>query len=237
MPNYVINQLSFEGDQSKIDALMQSVKSKHDDGEDYLFDFSKIIPMPESLNITSGGRVDMAMAYVNYQETMDSKGLETYLSYPWVKQAGIENISQLCDYIKENVDIEEGRKAIYNEKTYGHRDWYSWANDNWGTKWNSSSVSSTDNMIEFQTAWSTPEPVLIELSKQHPEVTITIKYADEDIGGNCGRFVLLNGKELEFEPGDVIFACEVWGYDPADYDEAYYRDQQIDDVLEEDEDE
>jgi hypothetical protein len=233
MPNYVINQINFEGDQSKIDTLMQSVKSKKDNGEDYVFDFNKIIPMPESLNITSGGRVDMAMAYVNYQETMDPKGLESYLSYPWVKSAGIDNISQLCDYIKESVDIEEGRKAIYNEKTYGHRDWYSWSTSNWGTKWNASEPVVNDNSIEFQTAWSTPEPVLIELSKQHPEVTIDIRYADEDIGSNCGRFVLLNGQEIDYEPGDTIFACEVWGYDPADYDDSYRRDQQIDKVLKE----
>jgi hypothetical protein len=233
MPNYVINQINFEGDQSKIDTLMQSVKSKKDNGEDYVFDFNKIIPMPESLNITSGGRVDMAMAYVNYQETMDPKGLESYLSYPWVKSAGIDNISQLCDYIKESVDIEEGRKAIYNEKTYGHRDWYSWSTSNWGTKWNASEPVANDNSIEFQTAWSTPEPVLIELSKQHPEVTITIRYADEDIGSNCGRFVLLNGQEIDYETGDTIFSCEVWGYDPADYDDSYRRDQQIDKVLKE----
>lgn len=234
MPNWVINQLHFEGDQSKIDALMESVKSKDDNGDDYVFDFKKIIPMPESLNITSGGRVDMAMAYVHYQETMDSKGLESYLSYPWVKQAKIETIAELCEYIEKNVDIEEGRKAIYNEKTYGHRDWYSWANANWGTKWNASEPVAFDNKIEFQTAWSTPEPVLIELSNQHPEVTITINYADEDIGSNCGRFVLLNGQEIDYEPGDLIFACETWGYDPADYDDSYRRDQQIDKVLKED---
>jgi len=233
MPNWVINQLHFEGDQSKIDTLMESVKSKYDDGEDCLFDFKKIIPMPESLNITAGGRVDMAMAYVNYQETMDPKGLEIYLTHTWIQNAGIETISQLCEYIEKNVDIEEGRKAIYNEKTYGHRDWYSWCNANWDTKWSASSVTRSENVIEFQTAWSTPEKVLVELSNQHPDVTITIKYADEDIGSNCGKFVLLNGQESDYEPGDLIFACEVWGYDPADYDDSYKRDQQIDKVLKE----
>lgn len=231
MPNWVINRVSFEGDQEKIDHLIESVKSVYENGDDYVFDFNKIIPRPESLNITSGGRVDMAMAYVNYQETMDSKGLEAYLSYPWVKKANIETIAQLCDYIKEYVDIGEGRQAIYNEKTYGHRDWYSWCNANWGTKWNASDASRFDNVIEFQTAWSTPVPVFEALSKQHPEVTISVSFADEDIGANCGRFTLLAGQEIEYEPGDVIFACEIWGYDPADYDDSYRRDQQIDKII------
>ena len=231
MPNWVINKLKFEGNQSRIDELRESVKGIWEDGTENLFDFKKIIPMPESLNITSGGRVDMAMAYINYQETMDSKGLETYLTYPWVKGLKIENISQLCDYIKENVDIEEGRKALYNEKTYGHRDWYSWSNANWGTKWNASDVQLTEDGFQFQTAWSTPEPVLIALSEKFPEIKITIDYADEDIGANCGRFTLLAGQEIEYEPGDVIFACETWGYDPADYDDSYRRDQQIDKII------
>lgn len=240
MPNWVINRVSFEGDQEKIDHLIESVKSTDEEGNEIAFDFNKIIPRPKSLDITSGGRVDMAMAYVNYQETMDPKGLQGYLIYPWVKSAGITTIAQLCKYIEKNVDIEEGRQAIYNEKTYGHRDWYSWCNANWGTKWNASDsfkkISRTgDITIEFKTAWSTPVPIFEELSKQHPEVSISIIFADEDIGSNCGRYVMLNGKEIDEEYGDVVFACEVWGYDPADYDESYRRDQQIDRIIKEDE--
>lgn len=235
MPNWVINRVSFEGDQEKIDHLLESVKSTDENGDDYVFDFNKIIPRPKSLDITSGGRVDVAMAYVNYQETMDSKGLEAYLSYPWVKNAKIETVAQLCEYIEKNVDIEEGRQAIYNEKTYGHRDWYTWCNANWGTKWNASNASRHDDAIEFQTAWSTPVPVFEALSKQHPEVTISISFADEDIGSNCGRYVLLNGQEIDEEYGDIVFACEIWGYDPADYDDSYRRDQQIDKIIKEEE--
>lgn len=235
MPNWVINKVTFEGDQSRIDELKQSVKGVWDDGTENLFDFNKIIPMPESLNITSGGRVDMAMAYVHYEETMDSKGLETYLTYPWVKKEGIETISQLCDYIKENVNIEEGHKAIYNEKTYGYRDWYSWSNANWGTKWSASNITENKYGFQFQTAWSTPEPILIALSEKFTDIKIIVEYADEDIGANCGRFTLLSGQEIEYQPGDVIFACEVWGYDPADYDDSYRRDQQIDKIIKEEE--
>lgn len=48
MPNYVINTIKVEGEQSIIDELMFSVKSDESN-----FDFEKIIPSPESMKIES----------------------------------------------------------------------------------------------------------------------------------------------------------------------------------------
>ncbi|MDE6726272.1 MAG: hypothetical protein K2J79_11795, partial [Ruminiclostridium sp.] len=49
MPNHLMSKIHFSGEQSRIDELLESIK-----GEETLFDFNRVIPMPESLNIEAG---------------------------------------------------------------------------------------------------------------------------------------------------------------------------------------
>ncbi|MFX8075192.1 hypothetical protein ABTK71_19920, partial [Acinetobacter baumannii] len=69
----------------------------------------------------------------------------------------------------------------------------------WGTKWNAceSSASPEEGKASFDTAWSRPEGVLRELSKRFPDDVITVTFADEDIGSNCGTFSLKAGETIE----------------------------------------
>lgn len=75
----------------------------------------------------------------------------------------------------------------------GIPNWYNWNIDNWGTKWNAYKIASDDDYIQFNTAWSTPEPVIKALSEKFPDVEIRVEYADEDLGYNCGTYIYLNG--------------------------------------------
>ena len=52
----------------------------------------------------------------------------------------------------------------------------------------------TGSHVSFQTAWSTPEPVIIALSKHVPYLIITCDYADEDTGNNVGSYSYADGK-------------------------------------------
>lgn len=45
----------------------------------------------------------------------------------------------------------------------------------------------------FDTAWRTPRPVIIALSKKFPNLVIKVRFADEDIGSNCGEYHYTNG--------------------------------------------
>jgi hypothetical protein len=77
------------------------------------------------------------------------------------------------------------------KKKYGADNWYEWTRNNWGTKWNAYDVNTYDvgdDTIYFNTAWATPVPILEALSKQHPNVLIHVKYADEDFGHNVGEY-------------------------------------------------
>lgn len=77
--------------------------------------------------------------------------------------------------------------------------WYNWNTSNWGTKWNAcdvgfitdgdwsetydeSSWESGELIIQFNTAWSPPVPVIEALSKQFPSVKITHKFTEEGMG-------------------------------------------------------
>ena len=71
-----------------------------------------------------------------------------------------------------------------------------WCRDMWGTKWNAYSVELTEDTekIRFDTAWASPLPVIKKLSELYPEDEIFVRYADEDLGRNCGEYVMLNGE-------------------------------------------
>ena len=86
------------------------------------------------------------------------------------------------------------RKYVDNYMKHGYLTWYDWRLDKWGTKWNAyNHVYHGLGEMEFETAWSTPEPVMRALSVKFPNVEITVRFADEDIGTNCGEYSYKNG--------------------------------------------
>lgn len=128
-------------------------------------------------------------------------------------------------------DIYRGDLGSDEMKKYGDKNWYDWSIKHWGTKWNA--CDFIDNPQEygadiiFNTAWDTPEPIFQTLWNMFPDAHFVVKYADEDIGCNCGIFDFKG--ETDFAQytdkstdscamEDAIrFACEVWDYDADDY--------------------
>lgn len=156
MPNHVLNHVTFD---SRFDEIREYVK-----GENGIFDFNKIVPMPD--------------------------------------------------------DVYASREILSENPL-----WYDWSIENWGTKWNCYEQEHSHNGFQFWTAWSAPEQIYIALSKQFPDVVITVDFADEDTGGyctllgNCGTIVLEQGAVQTFEQGDYEFACQLWGYEPVEEEE------------------
>lgn len=102
-------------------------------------------------------------------------------------------------------------KDIFLIAKYGSDNWYDWSCKNWGTKWNAYSTSEpmlnpkgTRATYLFQTAWSTPAPVIRKLSEKFPDVKIKVWYADEDCGRNVGIYEFKNCDILKDEPLDGL---------------------------------
>lgn len=82
------------------------------------------------------------------------------------------------------------------------REWFNWYNfhiEKWGTKWNAydgyTIVKKSQLIFVFNTAWSAPFGVYEQLTKLGYD--FEIRYADEDIGSNCGC-ITWNNTEKEF---------------------------------------
>lgn len=76
------------------------------------------------------------------------------------------------------------------------------ARDLWGTKWNAYDVVCRGYGTFFDTAWSTPYPIFEALANKFPLLKITVLYADEDIGYNCGMFKFFNGDASQYTNRD-----------------------------------
>ena len=97
--------------------------------------------------------------------------------------------------------FEQFIQMLRNKRSSGHFHSLDFARDAWGTKWNAyDQVIDLDaGELSFDTAWSCPLPVLMELSKRHPDEEITVRYADEDLGSNCGTVKLKAGETVSSE--------------------------------------
>lgn len=195
MPNHCLNKLKIEGESAKVQEFFQAIKADKadDDGSFSPFDFNKIIPMPESLNIVSGSTTDEGIAILD----PNSDEAEKYLGYNWVNAKGekIKTYEMLVEHLKGRhpKDLDEclkmGRTALDNLKEYGCKDWYSWSVKNWGTKWGAYDFVEVNNEpdienyeIVFNTAWSPPVPVIEKLGELFPDLSFTLHYFEPGAG-------------------------------------------------------
>jgi hypothetical protein len=193
MPNYVRHNVVIRGNKEDIARCYEQI-TKGEEG----FSFNNIIPMPESLHVTSGSISAIA---------------DTWSRASDEEKKEIEKKKKLTE--KEMAQI---RQIADNIAKYGYPTWYEWSIDKWGTKWNACDPGCDHDEeeinINFDTAWSTPLPVFKELSKQFPDLVIYVEYADEDMGYNCGTYALFKGDIQTEDSRDYEFACDIWGIDP-----------------------
>lgn len=223
MPNHVENHIEFSGDTRQIKAMLESIKN--DEYGIGTIDFNKIIPMPESLHIEAGSRTDQGLkAYRDFIEVY------TFGRLAEDAKKALENIPIESEsaFLRQRTDIkcdewELGKTAWNNIRQYGAPSWYEWCIQNWGTKWNAYGYEpDTDygsaDALTFQTAWAGPHPILQRLSEMFPDIAFRHRWADEDIGANCGERCYFGGEMTnEYIPEGIRamdFAFEVWDYDP-----------------------
>lgn len=191
MPNHVENRVRMNG--------ITKLPIFTEDEENRIFDFNKIIPMPETLNMEAGSLEERA---IEVYLTKMGKGLEiskkgTFSITRYRNNLSDEEIEKVAKLSRKTLEeiAEIGKQYILNLVQYGCTTWYGWCVDNWDTKWNSYENGIIDeNTITFQTAWSSPIKVIKKLSSLYPDKEILLEYADEDTGSNTGKIVFMNGE-------------------------------------------
>ena len=100
--------------------------------------------------------------------------------------------------------------------------WYDWHCTYWGTKWNAydgyTKIGKTQLTFVFSTAWSFPLPVATKIGDfcYKSGYSFEFKYADEDIGNNCGKLIYDAEKDelTHYTEKDlsnpVRFARDIW---------------------------
>lgn len=171
MPNHITNILWINGTPSQVEEVRAAISGTGGDegGRVYPIDFNRLIPMPPELDIKAGLEASVAMHEAGMERGFD----------PGHRNGFEDDIYEKC---RENI------------RRHGHPTWYEWHIAHWGTKWCAYDQKEIEpNIIQFDTAWSCPIPVLEHISRAFPEVEIVVEYADEDIGHNCGRLTFKNG--------------------------------------------
>ena len=239
MPNHITNILRIVASEELTAQIKSEIRSVDEDGETRHIDFNKILPMPESLMITSGSTTSNGIAILQYRAG-DDTAIRGIMGYAWGKEfATPEDLIEHM-IVKGSANLEEAQKALDNERLYGCRDWYGWSTDNWGTKWNAYNTNDTDvDEVSFETAWSNPYPVIIALSAKYPEAVFHMRFADEDFGHNVGEYSLKGGYVVDEnipEGGSeeaLELAADITGYDDYITDRLYDIESESVDELEE----
>ena len=230
MPNHLMSKIYLEGDPKRIQELLEYVK--YDDGDIGSLDCNKVIPMPDSLHLTSGtiewGSISAYLSKVN----------PTNMNFPVDNKPSEELFNKICDMLNDArllrhlytnmsyqniVDmvnarykdmspdefIDLGAKYVSNLLKYGATSWYDWCYDNWGSKWGAYDAEPfANNTMTFKTANAPIIPVISKLGSMFPDIKITYKWANEDWGRNTGVIELFNSSHESFMPAD--YSCTAW---------------------------
>ncbi len=221
MPNWVKNKI-IVGNSKYGKELIDKYVALNEETDKVEFDFNKVVKMPEELKIEYSSRSDKALrlyvAYINPSVTNYGKKedkisekdftdlmcllKEKAITFSSTPSFGLES-SEIYTLIDENSEVDLlklGKQLVLNIQKYGVLNWYDWSINNWGTKWNADNFMSLDDdkVLTFETAWDPAVPVVVEMSKQNPNIRFAFLYADEAIGEHVG-FILMKSGQIDYK--------------------------------------
>ncbi len=194
MPNWCMNTVYVTGPASEAKAvrtLMTTTRSK--------FDFNAVIPMPQELRLSeASSNADDAweLKYGDWLQVPGKYGPRNFDS----RDAALAAARQADDWRPRVWPSRENPFPVIPPRSfddladhvqelvikYGHRDWYSWACENWGTKWSAiragwmspsrAAKRAAEQVAYFDTAWCPPMPLMVVMSARFPAVIIRIEY-------------------------------------------------------------
>ncbi len=262
MPNWIKNKI-LVGNTNYGKRLIDKYTTYNEEKDLVEFDFNKVIKMPESLQIEFSSKSDYALslylAYINPSVTYygdndkkineeEYKNIVSKLKFKTIV-SDIDNLSEeRINNLKEKYNEKEmlrlGKRQVENVLKYDALNWYEWSVKNWGTKWNAQAFeASPDNRtITFETAWDPALEVMVEISKQNPDVKFAFLYSDEAIGSHVGYMLVKNGNIdfkgtfKDYSVDAYKLAFDLWGceddYEYSDKLNTFIYKKELDSSLE-----
>lgn len=161
----------------------------------------------------------------------DSKILESYVPCP------TELHETVAGYVGDNKAEEHRKQQESNIAKYGHKDWYDWAYDNWGTKWADCDTEISEPMAfsdgswevqaRYMTAWGPADAGFLKVSAMFPTLLFTFDY-DEEAGFFAGTQAMHNGAsvfESMYEPCSYEGEVNYDDYESIDKYEAWKEEK------------
>lgn len=220
MANDIRNILTISGNQKLIDEMLKAIQV--DAFGRGSIDFKKVLPIPKDLDIPEGSDTREGIALVkDFLDKIPNEDLSREGTFDDFMEYLKKYANGLTEDKKEIWNL--GIAAVSNIHYFNSATWYDWTIKNWGTTSLAYKYHKSDNPNElnFLTAWKPAKGIIGNLSKHYPELTFTIKWADEDFGENCGTETYQNGKVVSRElphtdVSAVDFAADIWQMSPAE---------------------
>jgi hypothetical protein len=216
MPNWVYNTLTIQGPKEEIDYIKDRLNR----------------PFTLAQETYGMGDISSSGFPTKIQQVTYSNPVFAFFNIHSYKDDGITDEEYACQPNRGGINTNDPDwfiKSVEFAKT--QKDWYSWNNSNWGTKWDvavrdGEEYSNTelleykseghDNWVvyKYETAWSPAVTILTKLSNLVPNSLLTLEYEEEQGWG--GELEILRGNvttNLEYETR--CYACD--SYDCVDY--------------------
>ena len=209
MPNWVYNTLTIQGPKEEIDMIKDRLGK------------------PFTISVENFGMGDISANGfpMKIKEVTYSAPVFAFHNIHSYKDEGITDEEYACQPKRGDYSMDDPNwfaKSVEFAKT--QKDWYSWNNSNWGTKWDVA-VSDDDKypntelieyksegednwlVYKYETAWSPAVTVLTKLSNLVPTSVLTLEYEEETGWG--GEYEIVRGEVREIlEYENRCYACQ-----------------------------
>lgn len=221
MPNHVTTLCTVLGRAEDIAAFKERMLREGDGDEPILFDFERILPMPDCVRHTScSSNANLGFEILTGGLQPGTVVRAPLIEQDWVKDLGVSTLNELRAWAESNNPqaMEEGRRLIAAHEETGSYNWFDWSVAHWGTKWNSYSCRILDDgeeclQFRFDTAWTFPQPVFEALAKEYPGLVLHCACIGE--GGLFSGLGEFNGAaDFTFGPWSAEVHEAVFGQRP-----------------------
>lgn len=107
------------------------------------------------------------------------------------KEKGIETDIRMNNFIRMPEEL------VNTVSPWEHPNWYEWALDNWGCKWDLDAklIEETENNLiyEFDSPWGPPDNWLKNIAPMFPDLSFELYYRE---GGMCFQGTILTQSDL-----------------------------------------